>query len=99
MVQSAKSYLLKIYVKEGEKKADGKKFNYYKTTDKQGKLVDVRFTKECRNIPTKTSMIVVKAENINLDIKREYPCYWVKAIEEIREVEYKQNDLPFEEVE
>lgn len=97
MVENAKKHLMKIYVKEGTSK-DGKKFTYFKTLDKNGKLVDVRFRQDVTNKPVKTCNIVVLADDVNLDTKREYPCYWVKAIQEIREIEYTKNDLPFEEI-
>lgn len=91
-------YKIKLIVKQG-KKQDGTSFDYFKTSDGNGKLVDVRFTKECRNLPSKTSYIFVESKNINLDSKREYPCYWIKKIEKVEDIEYTNNDLPFEKVE
>lgn len=91
-------YKIKLIVKVGTK-SDGKKFDYYKTSLENGKLMDVRFTKDVKNVPSKTCFIYVNEKDINLDSKREYPCYWVKHIESVEEIEYTNNDLPFEKVE
>ena len=88
------NYEIKVIVKEQETK-EGKKFNTYKVVEKGGKIVDCRFRKEVTNLPKKTCVMVVKKENIHLDEKREFPCYWVKAIEELKEIEIKEKDLPF----
>lgn len=89
------TYEIKVVVKEATTK-DGKPFNTYKVVQKDGKLVDCRFRKEVRNLPTKTCVMVVEKENIHLDSKREYPCYWVKAIEELKEIEINAKELPFD---
>lgn len=76
-----------IYVKvfEGKTK-EGKSFNYYKIVDKNGRFVDLRFTRTVTNRPTEDSLVEVKKENINYDKNRLYPCYWVKNIESIRTI-------------
>lgn len=88
-------YKIKLIVKQGTKK-DGKAFDYFKTADENGKLMDVRFTKDVKNVPSKTCFILVDEKDINLDSKREYPCYWIKHIVDIQEIAYTNNDLPFE---
>lgn len=76
-----------IYVKvfEGKTK-EGKPFNYFKIVDKNGRFVDLRFTRTVTNRPTEDSLVEVKKENINYDKNRLYPCYWVKSIESIRTI-------------
>lgn len=70
----------------------GKKFNAYKTFQKNGKKIDVKFIKEVKNAPDVDSVIVVKLGNINLDKSRKYPCLWVRGIEEVKELPNLQND-------
>ena len=90
----SKIYEIKIIVKEQETK-EGKKFNTYKVVESNGKLVDCRFRKDVEGLPKKTCIMVVKQENINYDERREFPCYWVKAIEELKDIEVQEKDLPF----
>ena len=79
-----------IEVKEINTK-DGKKFNTYKTVAKNGKKLDVRFRKDCKNIPTEPCEILVKVENCNVDSTRQYPILWVTNVEEITPLERKSN--------
>ena len=70
---------------------DGKKFNAYKTLGKGGKKIDVRFVKDCNNIPTEPCEIHVLAENCNVDSSRQYPILWIKQIESVTPIERKSN--------
>lgn len=74
---------------------DGKKFKAYKTERSNGKLVDLRFTRECRLIPSEPCYIKVKHSAWNLDENRKFPIVWVKAVEEIIPYGDKHNDLEF----
>lgn len=88
---------IRILVKEVTTK-DGKKFNSYKAVQKDGKLIDLRFTKEVKPLPEEDCFIVVEEKNINIDNSRLYPRCWVKRIEEIKPFETKapsSDDLPF----
>ncbi len=94
-------------------KPDGSKTSFYayKTFLKNGKKMDLKFTKEVKNAPTEDCMISVNADNMNIDRNRKYPLVWVKKIEEILPVrtlkhtaeDYKEiddsfntaDDLPF----
>lgn len=90
---------INVYVKvfEGKTK-EGKKFDYYKLVDKNGKFIDVRFTRTVTNKPTEDSIIKVDVNNISYDKNRLYPCYWIREIEsmksirEVRKEKDKQND-------
>ena len=73
-----------VEIKEIENKTTGRKFNAYKTVDKFGKKMDVRFTKTCTKIPTETCVIVVEDEMCNVDSNRQYPILWVKEVVEIK---------------
>jgi len=80
---------VRVRVEERQTK-DGKKFNAYKAVDNNGVFTDLRFTKACSEkspLPKEDCYIVVKAENINLDQRRLYPCFWVKEIEKILPLE------------
>lgn len=71
----------RIYVSEHTKK-DGTKFNAYKILETAThKRVDLRFTRACVP-PVEDCILVVKKGNINKDTNRDYPCYWVKEIED-----------------
>ena len=88
---------INVYVKvfEGKTK-EGKKFDYYKLVDKNGKFTDVRFTRAVTNRPTEDSIIKVDVNNINYDKNRLYPCYWIREIEEmkpIKEIRKENNKL------
>ena len=45
---------------------DGKRFNAYKCVTKSGKLVDLKFTRLCRDLPTKPCFIYAEADNVNM---------------------------------
>lgn len=70
---------------------EGKKFTTYKAIAKGGRLMDVRFTRDCKNKPTEKCEILVKPENANVDTTRQYPILWIKDVEEIRPLERKNN--------
>lgn len=73
---------IKIRVKVTTAKTrEGKEFTAYKIVTNDGKLIDLRFKKECKNLPTESGFVWVESSNINKDNKREYPCFWIKKIE------------------
>lgn len=73
-----------VEIEERENKTTGRKFNTYKTVNKFGKKMDVRFTKTCTKIPTENCIIVVEDDMCNVDTNRQYPILWVKEIVEIK---------------
>lgn len=79
-----------IEVKEITTK-EGRKFPAFKTVAKNGKKLDVRFTKECRGVPTETCILRVQDENTNVDTTRQYPIVWIKKIEETLPITRKSN--------
>ncbi len=90
---------MKIKVKIIEAKEvttkDGRKFLAYKTVDKSGKKMDVRFTKECRNTPREACVVIVDDSQANVDTARQYPCLWIKDVESIEPLERKSNMAEF----
>lgn len=70
-------------------KDDGSKnkFYAYKTFQKNGKKIDLRFTQEVTNAPKEKCVIKVDIEKFNVDNNRKYPLIWVKGIEEIKPIE------------
>ena len=70
---------------------NGNKFLAYKTVGKGGRKMDVRFTRECHNVPRETCTVVVARENCNVDTTRLYPILWIKDVERIEEIERKNN--------
>lgn len=79
-----------IEVKEITTKA-GQKFNAYKTVDRYGKKMDVRFTRDVVAPPTEPCTIVVDDTLANVSTNRQYPCLWVKGIKAIEETVRKSN--------
>lgn len=70
---------------------DGKKFKAYKTIGKGGRKMDVRFVRDCNNVPTEPCVVVVNEENCNVDTTRQYPILWIKSVERIEGFERKNN--------
>lgn len=70
---------------------DGKKFKAYKTIGKGGRKMDVRFVRDCNNVPTEPCVVVVNEENCNVDTTRQYPILWIKSVERIEDFERKNN--------
>lgn len=83
-----------IDVKEVTPKS-GQKFNAFKTVDKNGKKMDVKFTRDCRNVPTEPCEIVVDDSAANVDTNRQYPCLWIKDVLEIKPLPRKSNMAEF----
>ena len=71
---------VKVIAKECER-SDGETFIAYKTVLKDGKKYDLRFKKECQNIPLKSCIAYVKAENISVDYRYQYPRVWIANVE------------------
>lgn len=71
---------IKIIVTEKTTK-DGKKFNTYKTVSKNGRLTDLKFRKEVKDLPTETCYAHILPDNMNIDKTREFPVVWVNKVE------------------
>lgn len=69
----------------------GNKFFAYKTLDKNGNFMDMKFVRDCPNTPKEKCWIFVKEENFNVDENREYPVVWVKAVEKIEPLQATTN--------
>lgn len=78
---------------------DGKKFKAYKTIGKGGRKMDVRFVRDCNNVPTEPCVVVVNEENCNVDTTRQYPILWIKNVECIEGFERKNNMSDYFDVE
>ena len=78
---------------------DGKKFKAYKTIGKGGRKMDVRFVRDCNNVPTEPCVVVVNEENCNVDTTRQYPILWIKSVERIEGFERKNNTSDYFDVE
>lgn len=88
----AETYQIRIFAEEHETK-DGKHFMSYKCLEKSGKKRDIKFTRDVEDLPEEDCFIVVAKCNINRDSLRQYPCYWVKKIEEVVPLEKVTADL------
>lgn len=74
-----------LFAEEKQAKETGNKFIAYKTVDKKGKFMTVKFRKDVKNAPEKpgTYWLKTKAENVSVDTNRQWPVLWVHAIDEI----------------
>ena len=63
------------------KTSEGRSFNTYKTTTKNGRLMDVKFRKEVKELPTTNCYAIISVDNMNIDSNRQYPVLWVSAVE------------------
>lgn len=86
MAQEKKTTEIKVFV-ETKKTKDGRQFVCYRCLTKDKKKKDLRFTKTVTNKPVQDSFIIVDKSKINYDSNREYPCFWVKEILEIKPIE------------
>lgn len=72
---------------------DGKKsFNTYQTVTKNGRLMELKFRKEVKNLPEATCMAIIECDNMNVDNSREYPCLWVKAVVDYESLEQNASE-------
>lgn len=70
-----------------EKAKDGKKFNVYETFDKKGNRMNLKFTKDVKDLPTATCYAKVNADDMSVDRRKEYPVVWVRAVVEYETLE------------
>ena len=62
---------------------DGKTFDAYETTGKNGIRITVKFRKEVKNLPNEDSYIIVPIEKVNYAKNTIYPTIWVHEITEV----------------
>ena len=78
----------KIKIKVTPKKtADGRSFNTYKTFSKNGRAVEVKFRKECKNIPEKDCFVICNEDDMNLNVSGEFPVMWIRSIVDTEDLE------------
>ena len=75
---------------------NGNKFIAYKTVNKDGRKMDLRFTRECceKNptmIPKEPCFIHVPVNQANVDQTRQYPVLWIKEVASIEPFERTSN--------
>ena len=71
----------------GEEKEES--FLAYKGFTKKG-WIDLKFTKEVKDVPTKNGYIYVESENVNVNRTGRFPVIWVKKIEKFEEINFTQ---------
>ena len=71
-----------IEVKEMTSK-EGRKFTVYKSLTKDGKLIDTKFRKEVKDLPTGPCMLVVDSDQCNVTKNTQYPTLWIKEVKAI----------------
>ena len=76
---------IKIYVEEKATK-EGRKFKVFHTFSKHDRRLEVKFRKDCNDVPTKNCYITVDVNEANVT-KGEYPTLWVKSIVSVQALE------------
>lgn len=86
-----KSFEVKVIVRE--KKETQEKFNVYQALTKNGRWMDLRFTKDVpeNTRPVHPCILFVEDENISVDRQMKYPVCWVSKIAKIEEFDKKQD--------
>ena len=91
---------IKIKVQE-RKTSNGKSFNTYKAVTKNGRLIDAKFRKEVKELPTEDCYAIIGVDNMNVDKNKEYPVLWISAVEgyeSLGEVASENNKKQLEEM-
>lgn len=76
----------KIKVAEKTTSDGKKKFLTYKTTSKNGRLIDVKFRQTCGSAPTTNCIVIVDEDKCHLNTSNEYPVLWIEEIVEIKSI-------------
>ena len=71
----------------GEEKEES--FLAYRGFTKKG-WIELKFTKDVDNAPTKNGYIYVEKENLNVNRTGRFPVIWVKKIEKFEEITFAQ---------
>lgn len=91
---------IKILVQE-RTTSNGKKFDTYKAVTKNGRLIDCKFRKEVKDLPTANCYAVIGIDDMNIDKNKEYPTLWVSAVqgyESVGEVAQENNKKQLDEI-
>jgi len=59
---------------------DGRSFKAYETVGKGGIIINVKFRKEVKNLPSEDGYIIVPLEKMNYAKNTIYPTIWVKEV-------------------
>ena len=97
-MEETKEIRIDVIVRKLERKDGTGSFLTYKGFTKRGKL-DLKFTKECENIPTEKCTIYCLPENVNVNTQARFPVIWVKKIERIAELEFSNKVADYFDVE
>ena len=72
---------------------NGNKFMAYKTVDKRGRKLDLRFTREVTLLPKKRCTIIVADDKCNVSTNREYPILWVQEVLRIEDNTQRKSNV------
>lgn len=62
-----------------DKEGNDAPFNVYKCYTEKG-WFDLKFRKECQNLPTKSCILYVEQKNININFNGRFPVVWISEI-------------------
>ena len=60
---------------------DGREFTSYRAVQKDGKLMDCRFTRDAGAVPDGVVSVEVQPGFFNVSYAKKYPCLWIKKVE------------------
>lgn len=90
---------IKIVKTEIVETKSGNKFRTFKTIDpKDGRLIDLKFTKDVKNTPEERCFLIVPEGATWIDYRREWPICWVKAVAKIQPFESEKKPTGFEKI-
>jgi len=82
--------VVELIAREGKTK-EGKKFTFYKAVTSTGKLIDSRFVRTVKDVPTTNCFAFVEPNKMNIDSNRKYPILWIQEVDHFQ-VKLVNND-------
>ena len=83
-----------VEVRDVETKS-GLKFKAYKTVDKNGKMFDLKFRRDAKNIPSERCYIFVDSDKCNVTRNTRFPCCWVNTVNRIEPLNFRSGSERF----
>lgn len=102
-MSETKSIRVNVARLKGKSKATGKDYDFlaYEGITANGKKVEIKFTRACKDIPTEVGSYIVEAPSsqISKDKNSIYERYWIREVASVqpyvKEVKDETEDLPF----
>ena len=93
---------VKIIARKFKRKTDGGEFTAYRAVQRDGKLIEAHFRKECGALPQKSFILTAPRSDVKMDNTHEFPRVWFHSITNIVTLDEARaadtetaDDLPF----